>query len=371
MGTRSSEAPLEIRVRAAAHEYPVWIGAGVLARSWEFLGQHLEERPVAIVTHRRLRRLYGKALTASWPAEQRPLWLEVPVGEGAKSLTWVRRLTSALARDSFPRAGRLVALGGGVVGDLCGFVASCYHRGVGFVQVPTTVVSQVDSSVGGKTGVNLPQGKNLVGAFHAPLAVLMDPMTLGTLPRRELLAGQAEVVKYGLLRDPALFERCARELPDPPDWRPFLEASVRHKASVVEADEREAGERRCLNLGHTMGHALEAAGRFSELLHGEAVALGTRFVYRVAARLGAVTAEDLARVDAFYRETGVAPAYPRYPYKRLRKLLARDKKADAAGLVWVLPTGIGSWRIERGIDDALLEEVHRELGREARKGGAA
>lgn len=366
---RGEAAPVEptrVEVDSGRGPYPVWIGAGLLEDSWRYLGEVLGDRPVAILTHRRLRRMFGARLIASWPEGRGVLWLEVPIGEQAKTFPWLRRCLEQLARARFPRDGVVVALGGGVPGDLAGFVAASWMRGVEYVQVPTTLVSQVDSSVGGKTAINLPQGKNLVGAFHPPRVVLADTATLASLPRRELLAGQAEVVKYALLRDRSMFERLERELPDPPSWDPIVAACVRHKAEVVSADEREAGLRRCLNLGHTLGHAIEAAGKFRRHLHGEAVALGTRFAYRLAAKLGVLGQDEVARVDRFYQATGIAPAYPRYAFERLERWMLRDKKVAQGSLKFVLPTGIGAWRIEADPDSAAMRAAHDELVAEAK-----
>ncbi len=354
----------ELRIRAERHEYPVRFEAGLLARSWEFLSPWLEGRPVAIVTHRRLRRLFGRTLTASWPATLRPDWIEVETGEGAKRWSSLRRITETMARRGHRRDSVVVALGGGVVGDLAGFAASIFQRGIDVIQVPTTVVAQVDSSVGGKTAIDLPQGKNLVGSFHPPRAVLVDPLTLSSLPGRELRAGLAEVVKIALLGDPAFFVRLEAELPTPPDWIPILLTAVRAKAAVVEADERESGPRRSLNLGHTLGHALEAAGGYRTLLHGEAVALGTRFVVRLAERLGEFPTEDRRRVDALLVGNRIAPPWPRTPFDRLTRWIGRDKKAGPGGVTWILPTGIGSWRPLVGPDPDLLVAVYRELAEE-------
>lgn len=362
--------PVRLDIAAGRGAYPVHVEAGCLARSWDHLEPTLAGRRVAVITQRRLRRLYGKALTESWPDAVRPLWLEVPQGEQAKSLRWLERLTSRLARAGFTRSDALVALGGGVVGDLAGFVAASYMRGVPWVQVPTSLLAQVDSSVGGKVAVNLPQGKNLVGAFYPPDAVLMDPDTLRTLPRRELRAGCAEVAKYGLIRDADFFARCEAALPEPGDWVPLLVDSVRHKAEVVAADEREKGERMSLNLGHTMGHALEAAGRYSELVHGEAVNLGIRYVYRLARRLGTTSDDDVARVDALYAGRLRGPRAPRRVAEGLLKTMRRDKKADAGGIRWVLPVGIGAWRLETGVPDETIAAAYRELVDHDRKEGA-
>jgi 3-dehydroquinate synthase len=255
----------------------------------------------------------------------------------------------------------LLALGGGVVGDLAGFVAATYMRGIDWVQVPTSLLAQVDSSVGGKVAVNLPQGKNLMGAFYPPDAVLLDPTTLSTLARREHLAGQAEVVKYGLLRDREFFRRCVAEFPNPLDYTPFLIRSLEHKAAVVAQDEREAGLRMGLNLGHTMGHAIEAAGEYRRWGHGASVALGLRYVYRLARRLGTVSPEELAEVEDFLVLSRISPPVPKLAATGLLRRLKRDKKSTQDRVRWVLPTGIGSWRMEEGIPQEVLADVWREL----------
>lgn len=360
--TEPGESTPTLTIASSRGPYPVHLGDGLLGRSWELLGPLLESRPVVILSQRRIRRLHGERLLASWPAGRpAPLWIEVPQGEKAKTLGWLQRVASRLAAAARPRSTVLLAFGGGVVGDLGGFVAATYMRGLDWVQVPTTVLAQVDSSVGGKVAVNLPQGKNLVGAFYPPNQVLMDPAVLGTLPRRELLAGQVEMVKIALLQDAAFFARLREELPDPPDWVPLLRGAVAAKAAVVAADEREAGLRMGLNLGHTMGHALEAAGGYRRWVHGEAVALGIRYAYRLARRLGTVGDAEVAAVDAVLVGKGLAPPVPRLPFRGLAARLTRDKKADASGVRWVLPTGIGSWRLEPGIPAATLEETWKEL----------
>lgn len=356
-------ADVTVEVRAAARTYPVWIGPGLLSRAAERLGSLLAGHKLALVTQRKLWAPLGKPLVAGLVAAglPRPTVLEIPDGERAKTMAWAQRLCVRLARERFTRGDLVLALGGGVVGDLAGFVAAVFLRGIGHVQIPTTLLAQVDSSVGGKVAVNLPQGKNLVGSFHPPVAVLVDPLALGSLPARQLRAGAAEVVKYGLIGDPGFFARCVRELPRPTDWTPFVEASVAAKARVVELDETEQGPRRGLNLGHTLGHALEAAGGYSTLLHGEAVAIGTRYVYRLAAHLGACPQDAALEVDRFFVASGLAPPCPRHGFAKLAALMGRDKKADGRGVRWVLPTGIGSWRLAEGLDPGLLEQVYREL----------
>lgn len=363
-GGPNRNQPHTLEIESSRGTYPVRVGAGLLEHSWEHLGDLLRDRPVVIVTQRRIRRLYGKRLLASWPSgEERPapVWLEIPQGEKAKTLPWLQRLCSRMARRSLPRSTVLVALGGGVVGDLAGFVAASYLRGIDWVQVPTTLLAQVDSSVGGKVAVNLPQGKNLVGAFYPPDAVLVDPATLGTLARRELLAGQAEVVKTALVRDPEFYSRCRRELPAPGDYTPFLVRSLELKAEVVARDEREGGLRMCLNLGHTMGHAIEAAGGYKRWVHGQAVALGLRYVFLLAARLGTLPRKQAEDVEVFLRESGISPPVPRLGFEGLLKRMQRDKKASARGIRWILPTGIGSWKLEEGVPDEDLAAAWEEL----------
>lgn len=271
----------------------------------------------------------------------------VPAGEGSKSMNVVSGLLSFLAEKKMPRSATIMALGGGVIGDLAGFVAASYLRGINFVQVPTTLLAMVDSSVGGKTGVNLPEGKNLVGAFHQPRLVVADLDTLATLPPREFAAGMAEVIKYGAIRDPALFERVAREVtPQDDDLAEIVEKCVTIKARIVERDEFETkGERALLNFGHTIGHAIEKATGYTRYLHGEAISLGMR----AAAWLSVWHPETaLPEAAARHIETALAANHlptqldPAVDRTAILAALGNDKKVAAdGGNRWVLLKKLG------------------------------
>jgi 3-dehydroquinate synthase len=259
-------------------------------------------------------------------------------------------------------------LGGGVVGDMAGFAAACYQRGVDFVQVPTTLLAQVDSSVGGKTGVNHPRGKNMIGAFHQPRAVIADTDTLATLPDRELAAGLAEVVKYGLIRDPAFFDwleanRTRLLARDADALAEAIERSCRNKAEVVAADERESGQRALLNLGHTFGHAIEAGMGYGAWLHGEAVAAGMVLAAELSARLGWLDAEDVQRTRALLAGFALPVDPPTaLGTERWLALMAVDKKVQAGQLRLVLLRGIGHAAVTGDFDPAVLRGLLDDIG---------
>jgi len=272
---------------------------------------------------------------------------EVPAGERTKSLQSVANLLSRLATQKIPRSGTVLALGGGVIGDLAGFVAATYLRGIAFVQVPTTLLAMVDSSVGGKTGVNLPEGKNLVGAFHQPRLVVADLDTLATLPAREFAAGMAEVIKYGAIRDRALFDRVARGVtPQDADLAEIVETCVTIKARIVERDEFETkGERALLNFGHTLGHAIEKATGYTRYLHGEAISIGMRAaawlsVWHPETNLPEADARSIeAALAANHLPTQLDPAVNR---AAVLAALGNDKKVAAdGGNRWVLLKKLG------------------------------
>jgi 3-dehydroquinate synthase len=266
--------------------------------------------------------------------------------ETAKNLRTVEEMARKLVRAGADRKALLIAVGGGVVGDVAGFVAASYLRGVALVQVPTTVVAQVDSAVGGKTGVNLPEGKNLVGAFYPPRVVLVDPDVLATLPDREFRGGLAEVIKYGVIADEKLFrfleENIARILRrDASVLEHVIRRSIEIKASVVSRDERESGPRETLNFGHTFGHALESATRYRRFQHGEAVALGMMCAALLGHELLETPADQVSRMVALIRQIGPFPTWPKIPAVRLLKTMSSDKKAKAGQLRFVLTPRLG------------------------------
>jgi 3-dehydroquinate synthase len=292
--------------------------------------------------------------------------LTIPDGERAKSLATVRRLLDAMVARKLSREATLVALGGGVVGDLTGFAASIYMRGLRVVQVPTTLLAQVDSSVGGKTGVNHPAGKNLIGTFHQPRLVLADPSLLASLPVREYNSGLYEALKYGVIRDRELFSRFERSGPILAAREPaFLEDLVfrclKIKADVVLRDEREGNLRRVLNFGHTIGHGIEAALGYRRVRHGEAVGYGMIGAARIASELGRLSARSRDRIEEAVRSIGRLPALGGVSAGDVLEAMGHDKKVRRGALHFVLPTGIGRVRIEAGVPEALVKKVVRSL----------
>jgi 3-dehydroquinate synthase len=337
------------------------VGAGALTEAAGRLGRWLDGRAVFVVCDRRVRRLYGELLVGLASRAARWHWLSVASGEAAKELStaedlWQRLLAAGGKRDS-----RIVALGGGSVGDLAGFVAGCFLRGVEYVQLPTTLLAQVDAAVGGKTAVNLRGAKNSIGLFHHPELVVADTGCLGTLPVRELRSGLAEVIKMAALLDTRLLGLVERQwdrlvAADPEALAPVVAAAVRAKATVVVADPNEAAERRLLNFGHTLGHAIEAVLDYKRLRHGEAVAYGMLFALRLARRRG-LAATEADRLRKLIRRLD-PPALPTLGRARLLAAMARDKKARESGLVWVLPERLGQGTV---VDSIGTAELRREL----------
>lgn len=287
----------------------------------------------------------------------------IPDGERFKTLATIGRLYEALIRAAADRATTIIAVGGGVVGDIAGFAAATYLRGVPFVQVPTTLLGQVDSAIGSKVGVNHPMGKNLIGAFHAPAAVVIDVDLLRTLPRREFRAGLYEVVKYGVIASRELFDRVSGTLPalfarENAELLPVIASCCRIKAAIVGEDERESGARRALNFGHTVGHALEAVTKYRRFRHGEAVAYGMLVAAEIAVARGAMTNDDRARLAGIITTMGPLPAIADLSAAEILEAVARDKKVIAGRLHFVLPTAIGSTTL---VTDVSTEELTRAL----------
>lgn len=306
--------------------------------------------------------MWSETVLQSFPADEQPTVLFVPSGERHKRLCTVERLLEELASAGADRGSVLLALGGGVIGDVTGFVAAVYMRGIRYVQLPTTLLAQVDSSVGGKTGVNLGAGKNLAGSFHHPVAVIADTATLGTLPARELRAGLQESIKAGVLGSAALFRLLEAHAgailsPEHPEHAALMArvvmASVRVKAEVVAADERESGRRMTLNFGHTLGHAIEAATRYKKLLHGEAVGWGSIAATHLSRARGVLTARDAERIETTILRYGPLPRFTANA-EQLVDLTASDKKNRSGRLSFVLATGIGTVEI---VQDVTREEL--------------
>jgi 3-dehydroquinate synthase len=289
----------------------------------------------------------------------------LPDAEKGKTLSQVERAAEKLLAAGLTRKSLLVALGGGAVTDAAGFLAAVFMRGIDWVAVPTTLLAMVDAALGGKTAVNLPAAKNALGAFHPPSAVLADPAALATLPRRQLRNGFGEALKYGVL-EPALLDRMARLAREGRADAALVADCARVKLAVVERDPRERGERRLLNLGHTFGHGVEAAGGFARYAHGEAVAVGMAFAFRLAARMGRVPRGAAERVEAALAGAGLPVRVPPEVARKAAALMRHDKKRTATGLLWVLPRGVGrSWEVEWDVpaDSRAVLETLREIGR--------
>jgi 3-dehydroquinate synthase len=350
------------------------VGREALVRAAQPLLDACRNRQVAVITATPVRRRYGGVvLPLLREAGITPLLITVPDGETTKSLKWASYLYDRLVAARFERGAILIALGGGVVGDLTGFVASTYLRGVGFIQIPTTLVAQVDASIGGKTGVDHPRGKNLIGTFYQPKLVFIDVSTLRTLPRREVTGGMAEVVKYGVIADPDLLSYVEQHADDALGMNlDVLEhivlRSASIKADVVNQDEREAGIRRILNYGHTLGHAIEAATRYGRYHHGEAVAIGMQFAAYLAVRLGTCHDEVARRQGQLLKRLKLRTMLPpRVSVRSLFSAMALDKKVSGGQINYVLPERIGRV-VVKPVEFDLINETLKDFarGREGR-----
>ena len=335
-----------VNVALGERSYAIHIGQGLLASLPSLLADLAISR-IALVTNSTLAPLFLDTVqTALAGAGVRVVPIVLPDGEAHKTLaTWSSVLDQMLAAR-LDRKSAVVALGGGVIGDIAGFAAATFQRGIALIQIPTTLLSQVDSSVGGKTGVNHPLGKNMIGAFYQPRLVVIDTGTLSTLPERELRAGLAEVIKYGLIGDAPFFDWLEINMPlllarDPGALAHAIEVSCRHKAGVVARDETEQGERALLNLGHTFGHAIETGLGYGEWLHGEAVAAGSVLAARLSSRLGWLGSKDEERIVRLFNAAGLPTVAPSFGAGRYLELMAHDKKTVAGNLRLILLRGIG------------------------------
>lgn len=343
---------IQVDVALAERSYPILIGQGLLAACAPLLTL-AEGRMVAIVTDDQVGPLYAARLEAALQgvAASR-LTVTLPHGEANKGWDTLQRIFDALLEARFDRGALIVALGGGVVGDMAGFAAAIYQRGIDFVQVPTTLLAQVDSSVGGKTGINHPLGKNMIGAFHQPRLVLIDTDTLATLPAREVSAGLAEILKHGAIADAGYFEQVVKDLAalragDVSAFARAIARSCEIKASVVSRDEREGGLRAILNFGHTFGHAIEAGLGYGEWLHGEAVGAGMVMAADLSHRLGLVEASVHERIQQAVAEAGLPVRGPRWAVQRYIELMSVDKKAEQGTPKFVLLNALGSAVVQR------------------------
>ena len=354
--------PVRIDVNAGSRTSTIWIGEGIIEQLTSLLDEHGLGARRFVVTSPVVWRLHREALQAAL-GDARPI--VVSDGERSKTLQTASRIYEALIRAGADRGSALVAIGGGVIGDMAGFAAATYLRGIALVHVPTTLLAQVDSSIGGKVGVNHALGKNLIGAFHQPAVVVTDPLLLRTLPRREFRSGLYEVVKYGMIASLGLFDRLARDTKaifarEPSALLPTIEESCRIKTRVVEADEREGGMRRVLNFGHTVGHALEAATRYRRFRHGEAIAYGMLAAADLAVARGALAEAERQALATLITQLGPLPSVADLSADDVMAPLRRDKKIVDGTLHFVIAIQIGATMT---VEDVTEDELHAVLGR--------
>jgi 3-dehydroquinate synthase len=355
--------PVRLDVETPSRRYVITLGDGVLARLPRLLDEAGAPARRFVVSSPAIWRLHGRRLAPHISTEP----ILVSDGERFKHLQTVARVYEALIDASADRASTLITFGGGVIGDLAGFAAATYLRGIALVHVPTTLLAQVDSAIGGKVGVNHALGKNLIGSFHQPHAVIIDPSVLATLPRREFRAGLYEVVKYGMTSSPSLFERLVREQTaifarNPDVLAAIIAESCRIKASVVAADEREAGLRRILNFGHTAGHALEAVTRYRRFRHGEAIAYGMLVAADLAVHRGALAERDRKALADLITSLGPLPPIADVSTAQMLEAMSHDKKVVAGRLHYVLPTAIGAFAIVDDVSEKELKAAMKRVG---------
>src|SRR5258708_30469224 len=354
----------KIKVRSASGKYEIWYGRGIAAQSTRAVGRLAKQGEVFLISSQRVWKHLGARIEKIFRGVHRATIL-FEDREAAKSLSTVERACRQLVRVGADRRALLVAVGGGVVGDVAGFVAASYARGIELVHSPTTLVAQVDSAIGGKTGVNLTEGKNLVGAFYPPKLVIVDPELLRTLPPREFRSGIYEIIKYGVIGDAKLFrfleQKMDRLLQRVPATLAFaIWRSIAQKARVVSLDERESGLREILNFGHTFAHALESVTRYRRYLHGEAVAWGMVAASKLAFAIGLFAAQDSERLISLIARVGPLPRWPNASPARLIVAIQADKKTRAGRFGFVLPPRIGKVRCGVEADAQALAQVLRE-----------
>ncbi|MDA8078373.1 MAG: 3-dehydroquinate synthase [Nitrospiraceae bacterium] len=360
----------KVRVDLGERSYGIAIDAGSIGDVGNALKKFGFSRTLALVSNPTVYRLYGRLVSKSIKAAGFDLSeILIPDGEKYKSLVSSAHIYGELLRLRLDRRSAVVALGGGVIGDIAGFVASTYMRGIDFIQVPTTLLAQVDSSVGGKTGVNHELGKNMIGTFWQPRLVWIDVDTLSTLPSRELRAGLAEVIKYGIIHDERLFHFLGANRDkvlglDRRALTHIIRRSCEIKAEVVSRDERESGLRAILNYGHTVGHAIETATGYRKFLHGEAVAIGMCQEALIGREMGLITDEEASRIRRLIESYGLPAAMPKgLDLRRLLEAMQLDKKTVSGRLRFVLPLRIGEVRIEKKVSDLLLKKLFTPTGR--------
>lgn len=353
-----------VQVDLGDRSYPVLVENGHLARTHRLLAEHgFQDRRIAVISDQTVASHHAETLLGSFPANP-PTLHTIPAGEASKSLAHAEAVCREMIREGHDRRSLVIALGGGVVGDLAGFVASVFYRGIPFVQIPTTIVAQVDSSVGGKTGVNVAEGKNLLGAFHQPKLVIIDPETLSTLPAREFHEGFAEAIKHAAIRDAEMLSQLLAIDPEKRDVRADLLArNIAIKARVVEADEYETRDiRALLNFGHTIGHGIEASLPYGEMLHGEAIALGMRAALFLSEKHSGLPASDSAKILAALNHYNLPLKLPdTISTPTIMDKLARDKKFKSGKIRFVTLSGIGHAQVIETVTPDDLESAIEHL----------
>ena len=365
-----------IKVRSSSGDYAVVCRTGLLKRLDRAVAPLGTFSGIHVLTSQKVWKALGKGVLAGFSRRGRPQVHLLDDAESAKTLGTVETAARALLRAGADRHSLVIAVGGGVVGDVAGFVAASYLRGVALVQVPTTLVAQVDSSVGGKTGVNLPEGKNLVGAFYPARLVIVDPDALCTLPEREFRGGLAEVIKYGVIADPELFALLETNMDlllarESKALRHIIHRSIQIKAEVVSKDERESGLRETLNFGHTFAHALESVTKYRTYQHGEAVAWGMMCAGLLGHEIAGMPADDVARMVSLIRRMGPLPGWPRVAPRMIVEMMRSDKKARSGKLRFVLSPKIGKARSYDGVPEKSVLNVLRVMESFKKHGHAA
>ncbi|MFA5928281.1 MAG: 3-dehydroquinate synthase [Candidatus Margulisiibacteriota bacterium] len=358
-----------INVELGAQSYQIVIAAGLYLRPADYWPKKKLGKKLAIITESKQSAIYKEYRNTVWQSFKqmgyKPIEILLPAaGEPAKNLQTTEMIFNELARHDLDRDSTLIALGGGVVGDIVGFVAATYLRGINYIQMPTTLLSQVDSSVGGKTGVNLPAGKNLVGCFYQPKLVLIDLNTLSSLPAREFRTGMAEVIKYGMIKSPKLFARLEK-LPDLSSLKKIGQENIQEivaeccqiKADIVKEDEREAHLRMILNFGHTVGHALEAETKYTEYTHGEAIAIGMIVAGEIGVEMKKFPPEEMSRLRKLIEKAGLPSKMPELDKRKLLDAMYKDKKNKDEKLTFVLPKRIGEVEIVRDVPEREIKKA--------------
>lgn len=351
----------KINIQFDERSYPIYIGEGLIS-NYELISQHILGKKVAIITNETVADIYLKTLMDTVSSHKELISIILPDGESYKSKDSLDSIYAQLLENKADREITLIALGGGVIGDITGFAAATYMRGVNFIQIPTTLLSQVDSSVGGKTGINHPLGKNMIGAFYQPKCVISDMNVLKTLPSRELSAGLAEVIKYGLIRDNKFFEWLESHIQylmkmNPKYLIEAVQRSCENKAAVVEADEFESGIRAILNLGHTFGHAIEVAQGYGNWLHGEAVGAGMVMAAKLSQSMGWLADKDVGRIVALIKKAGLPTEPPKISVKKYMELMMLDKKTKDGQINLVLQKSIGDAVLTNKYDPKKLHQI--------------